>query len=318
MIDTDMREWGRFDARSLSNLPKFLYGNRQVKSMIQLSAFSDEAAADLKGQIAALQGNNIGYTELRSIGGKNVSEFSEREGKEYEKELADNGIKVWAIGSPLGKTDITVNYEKYLDEVKRICVLANIFHTDKIRVFSFFNAYGERDKVFGYLNGMAETAKKFGVKLYHENEKEIYGDRSERVLEIMKNVKDMKFVYDPANFLQAGEDAEKTLSLLHKSSDYFHVKDISAAGELVPAGCGEGKIDKLIDMISDDKVLTLEPHLMTFECYGQIDGAPMKHKYCYKNRAEAFSAAAKALKVLLLEAGYREKDGGFERECKRD
>ena len=64
------------------------------------------------------------------------------------------------------------------------------------------------ERVGGYLNEMAETAERFGVTLYHENEKEIYGDRSERVLEIMKNVKKLKYVYDPANYLQVGEEAD--------------------------------------------------------------------------------------------------------------
>ena len=34
--------------------------------MIRLSAFSDEAAKDLDGQIEALKRNGIPYTELRS------------------------------------------------------------------------------------------------------------------------------------------------------------------------------------------------------------------------------------------------------------
>ena len=282
--------------------------------MIVLSGFSDEASSDLKGQIEALRRNHIGYTELRSVDGKNVSEFSESECKSYAKELSDGGIKVWAIGSPLGKTEISVNFVGYLETVKRVCGMANILGTDKVRVFSFFNAYEEKERVFGYLNEMAETAERFGVTLYHENEKEIYGDRSERVLEIMKNVQKLKYVYDPAHYLQVGEEADKTLLLLHKKTDYFHIKDLSATGELVPAGCGEGKIDKLVEMLTGDKVLTLEPHLRVFEGYAGIDGTRMRHRYVYKSGDAAFDAAAEALKGLLVKAGYREKNGGFERE----
>lgn len=102
--------------------------------------------------------------------------------------------------------------------------------------------------------------------------------------------------------------------LLHKKTDYFHIKDLSATGELVPAGCGEGKIDKLVEMLTGDKVLTLEPHLRVFEGYAGIDGTRMRHRYVYKSGDEAFDAAAEALKGLLVKAGYREKNGGFERE----
>ena len=55
--------------------------------MIRLSAFSDEAAKDLDGQIEALKRNGIPYTELRSVGGKNVRDLSVREACECEKRL---------------------------------------------------------------------------------------------------------------------------------------------------------------------------------------------------------------------------------------
>lgn len=280
--------------------------------MIRLSAFSDEAAKDLDGQIEALKRNGIPYTELRSVGGKNVCELSVREACECEKRLSDNGIKVWAVGSPLGKVDIDIDFVAYLDTVKHVCALANALETDKIRIFSFFRAYGEKNKVFDYLNKMAETASAFGVTLYHENEKEIYGDTADRVLEIMSNVKGLKYVYDPANYIQVGEEAERTLALLHAKTDYFHIKDVAAeTGELVPAGYGSGKIDKLIDKIEGDKVLTLEPHLALFDAYRSIDGAEMKHKFTFANGGEAFDAAARALKTLLEKAGYREEKGEY-------
>ena len=98
--------------------------------MIRLSAFSDEAAKDLDGQIEALKRNGIPYTELRSVGGKNVRELSVKEACECEKRLSDNGIKVWAVGSPLGKVDIDIDFVAYLDTVKHVCALANALETD--------------------------------------------------------------------------------------------------------------------------------------------------------------------------------------------
>ena len=183
---------------------------------VNLSAFSDEAASSIDGQINAMQVNGISFTELRSIGGKNVSEFTINECKEYLKEFTDNGIKVFAIGSPLGKVDIDTDFNKYLDLVKKVCEIANVFGTDKIRMFSFFKAYDKKEKVFEYLNKMVDVGNAYGVKMCHENEKEVYGDLAERVLEIMDNVKGLKFVYDPANYIQMNEPADKTLNLFHK------------------------------------------------------------------------------------------------------
>lgn len=279
---------------------------------VNLSAFSDEAASDIKGQIYAMQKNGISYTELRSISGKNVSEFSFDECKEYFKEFSDNGIKVFSIGSPLGKVDINTDFNKYLDLVKNVCEIANIFNTDKIRMFSFFNAYESKEKVFEYLNKMVEIANTYGVKMCHENEKEVYGDSAERVLEIMQNVKGLRFVYDPANYVQMNEPAEKTLKLFHDKVEYFHIKDvINATGELVPAGYGDGDINKLVSMIDRDVVLTLEPHLAVFDAYAKIDNTEMKHKFKFDNNLEAFTFAVDALKDILYKNGYNLLNGDF-------
>ena len=147
---------------------------------------------------------------------------------------------------------------------------------------------------------MVKTSQSFGVQLYHENEKGIYGDTAERVLDIMDNVNGLKYVYDPANFLQVGEKASLTLDLLHEKTDYFHIKDaITSTGELVPAGYGDGQIQKLIEMIKDDKVLTVEPHLAVFDAYASIDNTQLKTRFVYRNSDEAFDAAVSALKDLI-------------------
>ena len=82
--------------------------------MLQLCAFADEAGSSLAEQIAALQRNRIPNLELRSIDGKNVLDFTENEARAYAKELQAAGITVFSIGSPLGKVDITCNFEEFL------------------------------------------------------------------------------------------------------------------------------------------------------------------------------------------------------------
>ena len=105
--------------------------------MIRLCAFTDEASDSLEGQIAALLRNNIKFIELRSVGGMNVKDFTNEQAETYAKQLAGNGIRVWAIGSPLGKTDISKDFAEYEKTVRRVCEIANIFGCDKIRIFSF-------------------------------------------------------------------------------------------------------------------------------------------------------------------------------------
>lgn len=280
--------------------------------MIRLSAFSDEAGSGIQEQIAAMKRNGISLTELRSIDGKNVSAFTLEEAKEYQKIFEENGISVWSIGSPIGKADIEVDFAEYEKKVRHVCELAQIFKTDKIRMFSFWHANEKEEKVYDYLRKMVAIGAEYGVYMYHENEKDIFGDIAERVLKIMQNVDGLKYIYDPANYLQCDEPADKTLDLFHGKTDYFHIKDVIVeTGALVPAGYGDGKIKELLARIVDDKVLTLEPHLAVFDAYKNIDNTEMKHKFTYATANDAFDAAVAALKKLLTEVGYKEENGVF-------
>ncbi|MBE7067180.1 MAG: sugar phosphate isomerase/epimerase [Ruminococcaceae bacterium] len=280
--------------------------------MIKLSAFSDEAGNSLEQQIAALQRNNIPYMEIRNIDGKNIKDLSLQEAQAIKDRLDEEGLKVWSVGSPLGKVDITVDMDEYMETVCHIFELAKILGADKIRMFSFFNSYDQKDKVIHNLKLMVAKANEYGIKLCHENEKEIYGDTATRVKEILDNVPGLYCVYDPANFLQVGEKADTTLPLFADRTEYFHIKDvIMETEELVPAGEGDGNIPELIASIQEDKVLSLEPHLAVFEGYSTIDNTQMKNKYHFASNSQAFDAAANALKQLLIKAGYKETKGGF-------
>ena len=279
---------------------------------IKLCAFSDEADPSLDGQIAALKRNNVPYMEMRGVDGKNVTQLTLDEAKAIREKLDANGIKVWSIGSPIGKVDINTDFDEYMNLVRHTCALANILGAQKIRMFSFFNAYEQKEKVFEYLTCMAQAGAEYGVDMCHENEKDIYGDTKERVQEIMDNVQGLKYIYDPANYLQCGESADDTLDMFHATTDYFHIKDVVlSSGAIVPAGLGDGKIDELVARITEDKTLTLEPHLAIFEGYSHIDKTVMKHEYAFKNSTEAFDAAVSAIKKILVGAGYTEQGDSF-------
>lgn len=277
---------------------------------IKLCAFADEADKMLTGQIAALKRNGIGQIELRGVNGKNIKDLSVAEAKDAAAQLKANDIKVWSIGSPIGKTDIHCDFDAYLTEVRHIYGLAQIFECDKVRVFSFFNAYEEGALVVKYMQRLVSLAGEYGLTLYHENEKDIYGDTAERVSELLDKVVGLSSVYDPANFVQVGQDMDAAFIALFGRTSYFHIKDVIAAtGQLVPAGFGDGKVDKILRVLDRSAVLTLEPHLKVFDGYATIDDSEMKNKFDYKSNDEAFDAAVSALKGLLVAAGYREVTG---------
>ena len=135
--------------------------------MIKLCAFADEADKSLEGQIEALRRNGLGYIELRGINGTNISKITYEQAEVYSKQLADAGIKVWSIGSPIGKIKISDDLDAHKALLRHVCRLAKIFGTDKIRMFSFFEAYDCEEKVFSELSEMVKIAKEEGVELYH-------------------------------------------------------------------------------------------------------------------------------------------------------
>ena len=281
--------------------------------MIRLCAFADEADRTLSGQIEALKRNGISLIEVRAIEGVNVKDFTLQQAKEYAETLRQNGISVWSIGSPLGKVDISVDFETYLDTCRHVFEVANVFGAKYVRAFSFFNAYKSGEKVLKNLQKMVALASKYGLTLCHENEKEIYGDTLLRVQEILQKVDGVQAVFDPANYVEVGEDVVAALHALAPTTQYYHIKDcIRKTNEKVPSGLGDGQIPLLLSYAStQDTVLTLEPHLAVFEGYAQIDNTEMKVKFSFENSHAAFDAAVNALKQCMASVGLREVEGGF-------
>ena len=216
----------------------------------ELSAFTDEYSNDFSAQIEGMLLNGVKYTEIRGVNGKNISEISLKEAGEIKKMLDDNGLAVWSVGSPLGKIKLNDDIDKHIELTKHVCEIANVLGTPRIRVFSFYvpdtsDIKPYSGQVFDYMEKMLKASEPYGVILCHENEKGIYGEKTEGVLDIMHQFGNgYRCIFDPANFLQAGvttyPDAfEKLKDYIY----YMHIKDCRADKSIAPAGKGEGKID---------------------------------------------------------------------------
>lgn len=279
---------------------------------IKLSAFADEAAVSYSEQLKVLTEERMPCIELRGLDGKNITLVSEDEAKRYAEQTAAAGITVWSIGSPIGKIGINEDFESHLSTAEHTFRLAKIFGTDRIRVFSFYTETPEEDRaeVMSRMKRLLRLADECGVTLYHENEKEIYGDTAERCADLLDNNPQLKSVFDPANYVQCNEDIPAALKLLRKKTDYYHIKDaLYAGGEVVPAGLGDGHLVDVISGICEDTALTLEPHLTIFEGYTILERSQRKMKYAYKTSREAFAAAAEALRAVLRKCGFKEDNG---------
>lgn len=269
---------------------------------MRISGFSDEIDKNIDIQFAVLNKLGIKYFEPRGIDGKNISLLTLDEAKELKAKMDTAGIKASSIGSPIGKVDIS-DADKDFELFKHIVEIAKILDCKFIRMFSFYNAYGEKDAVVSALKRMADYAEKEEVVLLHENEKDIYGDTAERCLGILEavNSENFKAVFDPANFVQCGEDTIKAFEMLKKHIAYMHIKDSREDKTIVPAGAGAGNLKYILDSLKNDGYngfLSLEPHLGTFEGLAdlELDDKMLKLE---KGGESTFTLAYNSLKILL-------------------
>lgn len=263
----------------------------------RLSAFADEAGDTLSEQIAALKRNAIGYLELRTVGGVSVADMTRDALTDCAHRLQDAGIRVETVGSPIGKSAADAPFDAY----RRVLDAAHILGASRIRMFSFFSE--DEDAVCTRLEEMLALADAANVLLCHENEKEIFGDVTSRVLRLAERFYPrMRFIFDPANFVQCGCAPRGAYRALRPYVEYFHIKDARFAdGVVVPPGEGDGDVAYLLREHARDHenvMLTVEPHLVEF--------APVKDKVSflhsargYADRGEAFDAAVRALKALM-------------------
>ncbi len=265
----------------------------------------------IAGQIAALQRNAIPYLEIRGVNGKNIKDISAAEAKRIADELSDHGIGVWSIGSPIGKIALDGDIEGHFDDFKRILETAEILGASRIRLFSFFPVRGmERERtrslVFSYMEKMLSLAPD-GVVLCHENEKDIFGEKTAECLALHEAFPKLRAVFDPANFVQCGVDTLDAWEKLRGYVDYLHIKDAVADGTVVPAGRGIGNVPAIVSsyLAQGGEVMTVEPHLQDFTGLSALEnGASVRFGVsAYRDNDESFDAAVGALREILKNGG---------------
>ncbi|MEO6436152.1 MAG: sugar phosphate isomerase/epimerase [Tepidisphaeraceae bacterium] len=268
--------------------------------MLKLSAFADEISPDLDEQIRVCRANSVTHIELRGVAGKNVLDFDPTLRREIKSKLADHGMGVIGIGSPIGKVAIDQPWQPHFDRFKIAVELAQFFAAPFIRVFSYYPAGGEgkgpldphRDEVIDRFRKKVEYITALPIALAHENEKGIFGDIGRRCVDLMKSVDSprLRSAFDFANFIQSGEDPRDNWPALKSFTAHIHIKDaVAGSGKIVPAGEGDGHIGEIL---ADAYIggyrgfVSLEPHL---KVAGHSHG---------ETGPDLFKVAADALKAL--------------------
>jgi sugar phosphate isomerase/epimerase len=278
----------------------------------KISGFCDEITDEFSDQLDAMQTMGINYVEVRglAVNGKPkavIVDLTEDDLRAAKRELDSRGMRVSAIGSPIGKIQITDDFEAHLERFKGALRAADILETNYIRMFSFFMPEDEdpadhRDEVMRRLGALSDAARKHrsDILLLHENESDIYGDTPARCKDIFESVgaDNLRLTLDPANFVACGvKPYTEALPALRPWLHYVHVKDKeSQAGKVVVAGEGAAEWRELLTALKAEGYsgfFSLEPHL-------QVAG----RSYGYTGH-DLFAKAHAGLMGLLAETGWQ-------------
>lgn len=273
-------------------------------------AFSDEASFDMDKQIAALKRNGLCGPEIRFVDGPSIVDITLDKAKEVRKKLDANGLRVWTLGSPIGKIKLVEDsFEEHLEKLKHILEVGNILGAENIRMFSFFlpeksNFDDYANEVIDKVGKMAEITIKAGIHPCHENEKAIFGDTAERCMKLLTELPILEGIFDPANFIQCGQDTMEAWRMLNPFIKYLHIKDAFADGSVVPAGKGIGRVPEIVaDYVKKGgKCFTVEPHLTVFSGLDSLETGDKKSGvgiYKYPDSDTAFDVACNSLKEIL-------------------
>lgn len=276
--------------------------------MAKLSAFADEVTDDFRGQVEFLKREKVGYIEPRFVNKKNLMDLNQREVADVRKMIRDSGLKVSAIGSPIGKIRLDQPFKPHLDKFKHAVELAQYLDTPFIRMFSYYAPEGKnigdyRHQVMDRMVAKLEVVANTNVVMVHENEANIYGHSAANCVDMAREMNSPQFrlAYDPANFVfteQITNNIDTCWPLMKPYVVHIHIKDWKVGGKDIGSmpGEGDGQIGKLLAELAAMKYngcVTMEPHL---QAGGQFGGS---------TGPELFAQAIAAVRSLAKEVGLK-------------
>lgn len=232
---------------------------------VLLSGFADEAARHktLEQQFSVLAALGMRYFSIRFIdvgqGVKNVMDLDDDEVEEVIARMADYGISVSSLGSPLGKVKLcdvddgtTTPYrpfEQYLEEdVSRACDLTNRFGAKLIRGFSFYHPKGEKPEDYlaqatDQVGQIAEVCQRHGLTYGLEVEANLIGQNGQILARMHQEIGNeaLVLVFDGANLVTQGfsaDDVFQSYCEMKPGLGWIHVKDYHSQKENVSPGSG--------------------------------------------------------------------------------
>jgi sugar phosphate isomerase/epimerase len=232
-----------------------------------LSGFADEATRlkDPDRQFSVMAALGLKYVVVRFVdcghGPRNVIDLSPRELATVRESLAEYGLQVSSIGSPLGKIRIAdiddgtsnryVPFADYLEnDVVRAIDAACQLESRLIRGFSFYPPRGAAARDWlplsvDHLGRIADRCRQAGVTFGLEVEANLIGHTGEVLAEIFHQVNSqaLVLVFDGGNLVTQGHSRESVLRQFRSmlpGLGWMHIKD----SRRVMPGSADGYVDE--------------------------------------------------------------------------
>lgn len=278
-----------------------------LKDKLTVTYNLDEVADTLQDGIRFLQEHNIDSAEIRTIDGKNIAKLTLEETKALKETLAEGGLSVSAIASPLFKWyagNVAAQNEADLfgmnpflspqekkGMIEKIIDQACILDTKKIRIFSGLKpdtgAHALPQEESELIKYALEVAKQKGVQLMLENEPVCYISKLEDYIKTFSSGEydGLRAWFDIANVYEEGEKITNSdLKALAPYIDYLHVKDPVGFKIHKYKPLGQGYINhKLIfDMLEQDIFNPLHLSIETHVKDDKWNASDISLTYLYK------------------------------------
>lgn len=193
-----------------------------------IAAITDEFSPDLTTAAQSMREVGMTAAELRMVFGKNIIDLTDEELDRAQEMVADQGLKIISIASPLLKCvlpnapdidsrfqqDIFASKHTFEDQARlsdRAFEIARRTGARIVRVFSYWRTVEPEkcfDRIVAALGALAEKAAKHDLIIGLENEHACNiatGAETARLLKAISHP-NLKVVWDPCNALVSGEN----------------------------------------------------------------------------------------------------------------
>ncbi len=253
---------------------------------MKFSGISDEAGQAIEMQIKAHKQLGWEYMELRNIDGENLTMIPDEKFDEVYSKVTEAGLKVSCFSSAIANwaTEISGDFKKDIEELKRAIPRMHRFKTKYIRVMSWPNNKENpltdeewKKEAIRRMKELAKMAEDAGIILAHENCSGWGGESSDNMVRLYEGVNSPAFrlLYDTGNVIAHKTETPWEFYLKIKPFiEYVHIKDYRFEGEKATyPGEGAAKVKEIIKDLKKsgyDGFVSIEPHLASVVHEGKV------------------------------------------------